>query len=195
MIWIRWPEEGLGRAVSLIEVCSWRREAECPFRSAQPKSAVHPNPADCHGDEPPLLPSEIGLMLRTQKRAAVSRHNLTLAAMRRSPQRRLALRRRARAGQYEAFLKELVRLGGALEILFHALLLHLVGVSEQAIDCYLTGGFSSHQVRSVLGECGLDLLEPKPRRVNPAGRMNAAEPVVAGIGLLATSELLTGTVR
>ncbi|MEO6218308.1 MAG: HEPN domain-containing protein [Sphingomonas sp.] len=62
-------------------------------------------------------------------------------------------------GGYDAFLDDILDLSRAIDLLYHALLLHLIGVPSRMVKHRLTGGLHSHAARQVLAHCGLDIPE------------------------------------
>jgi ApeA N-terminal domain 1 len=58
-------------------------------------------------------------------------------------------------GSYDEFLRELSKHSEALSKLYHALILHEIGIDAQIINDWLYKGFHSHRMRSALVEVGL----------------------------------------
>lgn len=66
------------------------------------------------------------------------------------------------AGAYDAFLEDIVSLSQGIDLLYHALILHIVGVPDGLVKRRFHGGPHSQAACAVLAHCGLDVLEPLP---------------------------------
>jgi hypothetical protein len=64
------------------------------------------------------------------------------------------------AGGYDAFLDDIVSLSRAIDLLYHALILHIVGVPDWLVKRRFLGGPHSHAACAVLAHCGLDVPQP-----------------------------------
>ena len=58
---------------------------------------------------------------------------------------------------YDAFLADIANLSRAVDLLYHALILHIVGVPDGLIRRRFLGGPHSHAACAVLAHCGLNV--------------------------------------
>jgi len=112
--------------------------------------------------EPPLanrlldLFSRIDLGIATKELAAFARR----CADRRNDVSHFGGRREP--GGYDAFLQDIMDLSRAIDLLYHALILQIIGVPEALVRRRFIGGPHSHPACAVLAHVGLHVPEPPP---------------------------------
>ncbi|MDI1296843.1 MAG: hypothetical protein PSY12_13340 [bacterium] len=70
------------------------------------------------------------------------------------------------AGDYDAFLEDIANLSGAVDLLYHALILHITGVPDWLVKRRFIGGPHSYAACAVLAHCGLLVPEPNSDQLN-----------------------------
>ncbi|WP_413463254.1 HEPN domain-containing protein [Alteriqipengyuania lutimaris] len=63
-----------------------------------------------------------------------------------------------RAGDYNDFIQDIVKLSGAIDVFYHALLLQIAGVPGERIAWYFLQGVNASLVQEKLLECGLTVM-------------------------------------
>jgi len=61
-------------------------------------------------------------------------------------------------GGYEAFLEDIVSLNRAVDLLYHAMILKIVGIPEPLVRHRFIGGPKSYVARKILAHCGLEMM-------------------------------------
>jgi hypothetical protein len=65
-------------------------------------------------------------------------------------------------GGYDAFVEDIASLSRAIDLLYHALILHLIGVPDRLVQRRFIGGPHSYAACAVLAHCGLNVPQPEP---------------------------------
>ena len=66
-------------------------------------------------------------------------------------------------GAYTELLRELERLTGALDLLYHARILQEIGIPDDHLRWWFVEGFKSRSIRRALEAVGLDIPAPAPK--------------------------------
>lgn len=69
------------------------------------------------------------------------------------------------AGDYAVFLEDIANLSRAVDLLYHALILHITGIPDILVKRRFIGGPHSHAACALLAHCGLHVPEPKSEPV------------------------------
>ena len=60
-------------------------------------------------------------------------------------------------GTYEKFLSDIIKLNEAIDFLYHAKILQLIGLPDEQIRWWFLDGFHSYRIRKTLEDVGLTL--------------------------------------
>lgn len=65
------------------------------------------------------------------------------------------------SGSYKAFLEDITKLNKAIDLFYHAIILHLIGVPDWLVKQRFVGGNLSYITSVVLANCGLHIPDPE----------------------------------